>query len=205
MSEVLEQLNKANLIPAGEKQHASTGYQFSDQPHQDTHSPLKGQATSRPHASDIPLTVNDPLVYLRRDSKTVVALEIVDFVNVAPPTMSVQASSSTSVADLLESLVQLKTGPRRPRIEDVSVADWSVANTRIMDKLFGDNVTEEVRDYWSYTVKISELFRDFERVSVLLFDKEYRHLQAEKGFRWGTDIPHLHTLRLLCKPPQPIA
>ena len=33
-------------------------------------------------------------------------------------------------------------------------------------------------------------------MSVLLFDREYRKLQASTGFQWGTDVQHFHTLFL---------
>ena len=36
----------------------------------------------------------------------------------------------------------------------------------------------------------------FSLISVLLYDREYRRLQATMGFRWGTDVQHLHTLHL---------
>ena len=42
----------------------------------------------------------------------------------------------------------------------------------------------------------SQLTQRYENVSVYFYDREYRKLQACHDFRWGTDIPHLHTMQL---------
>ena len=47
---------------------------------------------------------------------------------------------------------------------------------------------------------ICELFRVYDRVSVLQYDREYRYKQACTNFRWGTDIQHLMNVHLLRKP-----
>ena len=143
--------------------------------------------------------MDDPLVHLHRQNVSATPLEIVDYVNLGLPPVTITPNPEGSISDLIESIVQIKAGPRRPKLEDVSIADWCIANTRIMDKLFGSHPNIAVRDYWAYTVKICELFRDYDRVSVLLYDQEYRHMQAASGFRWGCDIPHLQTTRLVRK------
>ena len=51
-------------------------------------------------------------------------------------------------------------------------------------------------DYLSYTTKVYQLVQRFTLGSVLLFGREYRKLQASMGFRWGTNVQHLHTLFL---------
>ena len=51
-------------------------------------------------------------------------------------------------------------------------------------------------DYLSYTNKVYQLIHRYSLVSVLLFDREYRKLQASMGFQWGTDVQHLHKLFL---------
>ena len=67
-----------------------------------------------------------------------------------------------------------------------------------MDKLFreGKLSATGLRDYMSHTIKICEYFRVFVNVSVLQYDKEYRLLQAQEGFRWGSDAPHLYNVHL---------
>jgi hypothetical protein len=57
-----------------------------------------------------------------------------------------------------------------------------------------------VIDYLSYTTKIYQLCQRFEQSSVWFYDREYRHLQAQHGFRWGTDVPHIHQVHLIPKP-----
>ena len=59
-----------------------------------------------------------------------------------------------------------------------------------------------VMDYLSYTTKIYQLTQRYENVSVYLYDREYRKLQASHGFRWGTDIPHLHVIQLVSRAPR---
>ena len=51
-------------------------------------------------------------------------------------------------------------------------------------------------DYLSYTTKIYQLVHRFSLVSVLLYDREYRKLQAPLIFRWGMDVQHLSNIHL---------
>ena len=200
LSDILRQLREANLIKAGEatQSNESMGYK-PDKVNREM--PFYSPAMSVGGQNNYSLPkIDNPHIYLERGRNSAQALNIVDYVNIAPPTVSsFQASSIDTFSDLVESLVQLKTGPRRPKLEDVSISDWCIANMRIMDQLFGKYVPSSVRDYCAYSVKVAELFRDFERVSVLQYDQEYRHVQAEVDFRWGADIPHLHTTKLIRK------
>ena len=94
--------------------------------------------------------------------------------------------------------VIVKSGPRKPRLEGLTLCQWSVANLSILYKLVGENklVGNSLMDYLSYTTKVYQLVQRYSLVSVLLFDREYRKLQSSMGFRWGTDVQHLHTLFL---------
>jgi hypothetical protein len=96
---------------------------------------------------------------------------------------------------IIDHIVKVRSGPARPKLEDVTVEQWALANTRIMDMLFNP-VTEVVRDYWAYTAKILRLFMVYDRVSVLQYDREYRLMQASNGFRWGTDWPFMVDINL---------
>ena len=51
-------------------------------------------------------------------------------------------------------------------------------------------------DYLSYTTKIYQFVQRCNLVSVFLYDKEYRQLQANMGFRWRFNVQHLHKLHL---------
>ena len=67
----------------------------------------------------------------------------------------------------------------------------SLGNIRIMHALY-ERAQLHVRfltNYKAYTAKISELFRVFERVSVLECDREYRIMQLDIAFV-GAQIFH---------------
>ena len=94
--------------------------------------------------------------------------------------------------------VIVKSGPKKPKLENLSLSQWSIANLAILYKLEGEGklVGPAVMDYLSYSTKFYQLVQKCSLTSVLLFDREYRKLQAGMGFRWGTDVQHLHTLHL---------
>ena len=102
--------------------------------------------------------------------------------------------------------VVVKSGPRKPKLENVSLAQWSVANLAILYKLVGEGKLHggNILDYLSYTTKICQLVQKYTLVSVLLYDREYRQLQARHDFRWGTDVPHFHTIHLLPRTTRPV-
>lgn len=100
--------------------------------------------------------------------------------------------------------VVLKSGPKKPKLESVTLAQWSVANLAILYRLLGDGKlgATNILDYLSYTTKICQLVQRFNLVSVLLYDREYRKLQSAHNFRWGTDVPHLQSVHLQARLPK---
>ena len=92
--------------------------------------------------------------------------------------------------------VIVKSGPKKPKLENITLSQWSIANLAILYKLAGEGklMGENLMDYLSYTTKEYQLVQRFSLISVLLYDREYRRLQASMNFRWGTDVQHLHTL-----------
>lgn len=94
--------------------------------------------------------------------------------------------------------VIVKSGPKKPKLENLSLSQWSIANLAILYKLVSEGklVGPALMDYLSYSTKFYQLVQKCSLTSVLLFDREYRKLQADMGFRWGTDVQHLHTLHL---------
>ncbi|CAC5376942.1 unnamed protein product [Mytilus coruscus] len=119
------------------------------------------------------------------------------------------AKSSHSQGELTESEEKLvseasggklvfKSGPAKPKLETLTVTQWSMANLSIMHKLLavGDLASSQVIDYLSYTMRVYLFLSSCELVSVLFFDREYRRLQKQHQFKWGTDIPHLHSVFL---------
>ena len=101
--------------------------------------------------------------------------------------------------------VVLKSGPRKPRLENVSLAQWTVANLAILYKLHGESKLsgDAILDYLSYKTKIYQLVQRYNLVSVLFYDREYRKLQCARDFCWGTDVPHLHSVYLQPQIPCP--
>ena len=97
-----------------------------------------------------------------------------------------------------EQQLVIKAGPKKPRLESLTLSQWSVANLAILYKLVNEGklVGPSMKDYLSYSTKVYQLVQRFSLVSVLLYDREYRKLQSTMGFRWGTDVQHLHTLFL---------
>jgi hypothetical protein len=75
---------------------------------------------------------------------------------------------------------------------------WSAANVRILLELLREGTlqTQQIFDYLAYTVHISELAGVYKWVSVLQYDNAYRQRQAQEGFRWGADVPHLDKIHL---------
>ena len=86
----------------------------------------------------------------------------------------------------------VKSGPKKPRLENLTLCQWSVANLFILYKLVSDMklVGPALMDYLSYTTKVYQLVQRYSLESVLLFfDREYRKLLASMNFRWGRDKP----------------
>lgn len=92
----------------------------------------------------------------------------------------------------------VKSGPKKPKLESLTLSQWSIANLAILYKLSGEGklIGPCLMDYLSYTTKVYQLVQRYSLTSVLLYDREYRKLQCSMGFRWGTDVQHLHTLFL---------
>lgn len=137
---------------------------------------------------------NDPQVHISTASGKSVAqyLDICDFVQ------NVVHEEDVVLGGQGDQQIVVKSGPKKPRIENLTLSQWSVANLSILYKLAGDNklVGTALMDYLSYTTKVYQLVQRCSLVSVLLYDREYRRLQSSMGFRWGTDVQHLHTLFL---------
>ncbi len=132
-------------------------------------------------------TAVDPQVYLRVGLMTLpgaVANDIVDFINLVPPVVEEEVISEHSSVQIVH-----RPAARKPQITEISVEEWCLANTRIMDVLIA-KPPQVLKDYMVHTMKVCELFKYYERPSVLQFEREYRHMQARQGFRWGTDTPH---------------
>lgn len=94
--------------------------------------------------------------------------------------------------------VIVKSGPKKPKLENLSPSQWSITNLAILYKLVSEGklVGPALMNYLSYSTKFYQLVQKCSLTSELLFDREYRKLQADMGFWWGTDVQHLHMLHL---------
>ena len=94
--------------------------------------------------------------------------------------------------------IVVKSGQKRPKLENMTLSQWSVANRAILYQLVRENKLQgpSLFDYLSYTTKVYQLVQRYNLISVLLYDREYRKLQAALKFRWGTDVQHLSSIHL---------
>ncbi len=135
----------------------------------------------------------NPLIYLA-DNKSSDYLDIIDFLPTLCYDSEEQIISSRDGSEII-----LKTGPKKPRLENISQMQWMAANSRILAKLLLDGKLglEGVAQYLSYNVKISSLAQRYIWQTVLMYDREYRRAQATYNFAWGSDVPHLVSVHLV--------
>ena len=143
---------------------------------------------------------NDPQIHL----STATGKSVTDFYDICDFVQGTVEEETIISEQGVQQLV-FKSGPKKPRLENLTLSQWSIANLAILYKLSGENKLggPSMLDYLSYTTKVYQLVQRFSLMSVLLYDREYRKLQAQMGFRWGTDVQHLHTLCLQPRDKQP--
>ena len=152
----------------------------------------------QPHQPPSNLSWNDPQVFLKMASGkagTASYYDITDFANLATSAVreEVVGNGSVSGAQLV-----WRTGPRKPKLSSLTIPQWSVANLAILNRLREDGLLSatSIMDYLSYTTRLYQLFQRYDAVSVFYYDREYRKLQSQLAFRWGTEVTHLQTLWL---------
>ena len=122
-------------------------------------------------------------------------LRIVDFVSRLTPHEEERVIQSDDQARLT-----LTLGRKKPKLETITMADYSIANIRIFYELLSSNklpTPADIRDYLSYSVKIFELSKKHTWTSVLKYDDEFRVLQHTYSYPWDKDNNHLHEVLLL--------
>ena len=128
------------------------------------------------------------------------ALRIVDFVdNIVPK------DEERTLADGGNTKLVVSYKPKKPRLEQITMSQWVVSNTRIFYNLLASkkiNSQADVQNYLAYTIKIMELSNRYQGTSVLKYDDEFRLLQAAYNYPWSFDSNHLHRviLELIYKP-----
>ena len=102
-----------------------------------------------------------------------------------------------TISDLGNTTLVISSGPEKPKLESLSIAQWVVGNTRIFHSLPNSGKlpsAQDVQHYLVYTVKIMELSSKFSWSSVLQYDDEFRHIQAVYNYPWSFDSHHFHTV-----------
>ena len=95
--------------------------------------------------------------------------------------------------------VLLTYGPKKLKLESISIPKWVVANTRNFYTLLSEDklsTQSAIQDYLAYTVKKMELIARFYRKSIFMYNNEFKKLQAIYKFSWSLDSTHLHTVLL---------
>ena len=121
-------------------------------------------------------------------------LRIIDYVD-----KIVTSTEDRTITDLGSTKLVISSGPKKPKLESLSIAQWVVGNTRIFHTLLNSGKLpspQDVQHYLAYTVKVMELSTKYSWASVLQYDDEFRHIQAVYNYPWSFDSHHLHTVTL---------
>ncbi len=144
------------------------------------------------------LSWNDPQVFIKmaagKAGEVSTHYDITDFVNLSGAVVREEVVGNGATGAQLV----WRTGPQKPKLSSLSTPQWSVANLAILARLKGDGKLDSsaTMDYLSYNTRVYQLLQRYEAVSVFLYDREYRKLQAQLGFRWGTEVTHLQAIWL---------
>ena len=139
----------------------------------------------------------DPQIHLR-PGKPDSYYDIVDFVGLEAEIPEEIVMDSKNGPQLV-----LRSHTRKPKLESLTLSQWSIANVAILHKLMTQGASlSTVTDYLSHTTRIYQLIAKFSLQSVLLYDRAYRKSQAQHQFRWGTELTHLQLCFLQARPLQ---
>ena len=163
-------------------------------------------ATGQAFSTPLERVDNNPQVFLgtqhqpqtKKEGETKPLL-IPDFISTATYNGSVE--DEQEIGGSADAQIVLRAPRSKPKLDNISLSMWVAANAKIMHKLSNTGKLSgqsQIADYLSYTVKVAELLESHTLASVVVYDNEYRKLQHQYGFRWGSDSQHLHT-RFLVK------
>ena len=138
-------------------------------------------ASTFEHCATIPGLWQDPQVHLISSAtgrSANVHYNVVDFTGKDAVEEEVVAGTHEGRQIIVKSGV-------KPKLEAITLSQWSIANMAIIYRLLGEGKLgdEGVIDYLSYGTKIYQLTQRYENVSVYFHDQEYRKLQASHNFR----------------------
>ena len=140
-----------------------------------------------------------------KTAKSEKPLLIIDFVKQIVPQEEEETLGNQGSGKIV-----VTNGPKKPRLESISIPRWVVANTRSFYILLSEgklSTQSAIQHYLAYTVKIMELIAGCYWKSILMYENEFRKLQAIYKFSWSFDSTHLHTVLLqpIYKPNPPTA
>ena len=95
--------------------------------------------------------------------------------------------------------ITIEAGPKCPNITNISQNQWGIANMRILTQLMANGSLPSnvhITNNLAYTAKIHQHAIRCTLASIMIYDREYRQLQATEGFPWGLDNIHLQTIYL---------
>lgn len=96
---------------------------------------------------------------------------------------------------------KLHLDKKKTPLSQVTMEQWGYASLNIMKELLrcGELSQQDILGYVGYTQCIFRLASNHVWHSVLLYDKEYRDMQAIEGFKWGEDQKNLRDFHLVPK------
>ena len=121
-------------------------------------------------------------------------LRTIDFVD-----KTVTNTEDSTISDLGSTKLVISSGPKKPKLESLSIAQWVGGNTKIFHHLLASGKLpspQDVQHYLVCTVKVLEFSTKFSWPSVLQFDDEFHHFQAVYNCPWSFGWHHLHTVIL---------
>ena len=109
----------------------------------------------------------------------------------------IQRGSEKVVAQNGVTKLTFSFGPEKPKLENISVYQYVKASVRILNFLVGGHIRdfEGIKQYLAYLIKTMEFAARFEWKSVLIYDDQFRQLQALYDVPWAYEIHHLHTAK----------
>ena len=138
-----------------------------------------GACEGRRLQSSHQLAITEMFLKPMKTAKGEKLLLIIDFVNNIVP------QEEETLGNQGSGKIVVTYGPKKPKLESVSVPKWVVANTcNFYTLLSGDKLSTQsaIQDYLAYTVKTMELIARCDWKSILMYDNEFKKLQAMYNF-----------------------
>jgi hypothetical protein len=127
---------------------------------------------------------------------------ICDYISLATQDRRKEHSGGLAMGDFELSLSDGKVSLNNKKVElgRVTQSQYMEASLKILrEMVYKDKISvSQIMDYVGYLTKIATLAQTFQWTSVLLYDREYRKEQSDKGFSWGADNSYL--MQLLLRP-----